>query len=53
MVDIGLITGSGVAEIVPGAGTRRVQTGFGEAEVAVAETGGRTVGCVSRHGEGR
>lgn len=52
MIDIGIITGSGIYELPREAETRVVETRFGEAEVAVSELGPWTVGGISRHGKG-
>ncbi len=49
MIDIGLITGSGIYRL-PGESEKRVvQTRFGAAEVSVTEAGPWTVGNISRH----
>ncbi len=52
MIDIGVIIGSGTYEMPVEWGPRVVETRFGEAEVAVFEVGGWTVGGISRHGKG-
>lgn len=52
MVDVGIITGSGVYELPVEHETRRVETRFGKAEVAVAEVGWWRIGAISRHGKG-
>jgi len=52
MIDVGIITGSGIYSL-PGEGElRRVGTRFGEAEVTVTQVGPWRVGSISRHGEG-
>lgn len=51
MIDIGIITGSGIYEL-SGGETRVVESRFGEAEVTVFEVGSWTVGGISRHGRG-
>ena len=54
MIDIGIITGSGIYELSGGQGqeSRVVQSRFGEVEVATFRTGAWTVGGISRHGKG-
>lgn len=52
MIDIGIITGSGIYELPEAREKRTVGTRFGEAEVTVTEAGPWTVGSVSRHGRG-
>ena len=52
MIDVGIITGSGIYRLLGGAELRRVETRFGEARVAVTEAGPWRVGAISRHGEG-
>jgi 5'-methylthioadenosine phosphorylase len=54
MIDIGIITGSGIYELSGGQDqeSRVVQSRFGETEVATFRTGSWTVGGVSRHGKG-
>ena len=52
MIDIGIITGSGVYALPGASETRAVPTAFGDVEVAVSRVGGWTVGGVSRHGPG-
>lgn len=49
MIDIGLITGSGIYRLPGEAEIHTVETRFGAAEVAVAEAGPWTVGSISRH----
>ena len=52
MIDVGIVTGSGIYGL-PGEGElRRVGTRFGEAEVTVTRVGPWRVGSISRHGEG-
>lgn len=50
MIDIGIITGSGIYELPGDRELRMVESRFGEAEVAVFQTGPWTVGSISRHG---
>src|SRR5919202_100488 len=53
MVDIGIITGSGIYELpLVEQESRVVESRFGEAEVAVLRIGPWTVGSISRHGRG-
>ncbi len=52
MIDVGVITGSGIYALPGVAEPRRVKTRFGEAELSVIEVGPWRVGGVSRHGEG-
>lgn len=52
MIDVGIITGSGLYELPGGSETRLVETRFGETEVAVSEIGPWTVGGISRHRKG-
>jgi purine nucleoside phosphorylase len=55
MIDVGIITGSGIYEMPGEPQTRMVETvetRFGEVEVAVSEVGPWTVGAVSRHRKG-
>ena len=52
MIDVGIITGSGIYELPGEPETRVVETRFGEAEVAVSEIGPWTVGGISRHRKG-
>lgn len=52
MIDVGIITGSGIYELPGGQEPRVVQTRFGETEVAVLSYGPWTVGGVARHGRG-
>ena len=52
MIDVGIITGSGIYRL-PGEGElRRIETRFGAAEVTVSEVGPYRVGSISRHGDG-
>jgi purine nucleoside phosphorylase len=50
MIDIGIITGSGIYELPVDRELRVVESCFGEAEVAVFSYGPWTVGGISRHG---
>ena len=50
MIDIGIITGSGIYELPANRELRVVESRFGEAEVAVFSYGPWTVGGISRHG---
>ena len=56
MVDVGIITGSGIydlpGELPEGRETRVVENRFGRTEVSVFRVGARTVGSISRHGRG-
>jgi 5'-methylthioadenosine phosphorylase len=54
MIDIGIITGSGIYELSGGQGqeSRVVQSRFGKTEVATFQTGAWTVGAIFRHGKG-
>lgn len=52
MISIGVITGSGTYEMPVDSEPRTVETRFGEAEVAIFEHGGWTVGAIARHGKG-
>lgn len=52
MIDIGIITGSGVYEFPGNPDTLAVENTFGQVEVAVSKVGPWTVGCISRHQEG-
>ena len=52
MIDVGIITGSGIYRLPGEAELRRVETRFGAAEVAVSRVGPWRVGSISRHGEG-
>ncbi len=52
MIDIGIITGSGIYQLPGDHELRAVETRFGEAEVAVSRVGPWTIGGISRHREG-
>jgi 5'-methylthioadenosine phosphorylase len=52
MIDIGIITGSGIYRLTGNLELHPVETRFGEADVAVTEVGPWTVGAISRHGVG-
>ena len=52
MIDIGIITGSGIYELPADRELRVVESRFGKAEVAVFRLGPWTVGGISRHGRG-
>lgn len=52
MIDIGIITGSGVYEVLEGAERHIVKSRFGEVEVAVAPVGPWVVGSIARHLKG-
>ncbi|MGH3148294.1 MAG: MTAP family purine nucleoside phosphorylase [Rubrobacter sp.] len=52
MIDIGVITGSGVYEPPGNPETHLVENAFGEVKVAVTRVGGWTVGSISRHQRG-
>lgn len=54
MVDIGIVTGSGIYELTGGQGqeSRVVQNRFGEAKVEIFRVGPWTIGGISRHGRG-
>ncbi|MDP8948838.1 MAG: MTAP family purine nucleoside phosphorylase [Actinomycetota bacterium] len=52
MIDLGVITGSGIYELAGVLESRVVESRFGEAEVAVFGAGRWTVGGISRHGRG-
>ena len=52
MIDVGIITGSGIYQLPGDSGLRSVKNRFGESEVAVAEVGPWTVGSISRHRRG-
>jgi 5'-methylthioadenosine phosphorylase len=49
MIDIGVITGSGVYELPGDPETHLVENDFGETKVAVTRVGPWTVGSISRH----
>ena len=50
MIDVGIITGSGIYELPGDQESRVVKSRFGEAEVAVFRAGPWIVGGISRHG---
>jgi 5'-methylthioadenosine phosphorylase len=52
MIDIGIITGSGIYELPADRELRVVESRFGKAEVATFSYGPWTVGGISRHGRG-
>lgn len=52
MIDVGVITGSGIYALPGDSKLRRVKTRFGEVETFVAQAGPWRVDAVSRHGEG-
>ena len=52
MIDVGIITGSGIYRLSGETELRLVETRFGRAEVAVTRVGTWRVGSISRHGEG-
>lgn len=53
MIDIGVITGSGIYELsTEDREPHTVESRFGEAEVAIFRVGRWTVGSISRHGRG-
>lgn len=52
MIDVGVITGSGIYELPGGREPRVVESRFGEAEVTVFRAGSWSVGSISRHGRG-
>jgi 5'-methylthioadenosine phosphorylase len=52
MIDIGIITGSGIYRLTGDPKLHPVETRFGEAEVAMTRAGPWTVGTISRHGPG-
>ena len=49
MIDVGIITGSGLYEWPGAGGARVVESRFGEAEVSIFRAGPWTVGSISRH----
>lgn len=49
MIDVGIITGSGIYELGAELGARVVETRFGKVEVSVFRAGPWTVGSISRH----
>ncbi len=52
MIDIGIITGSGIYQLTGNPEAHLVETRFGDAEVGVTRVGPWTVGAISRHGTG-
>ncbi|CAA9455160.1 MAG: 5'-methylthioadenosine phosphorylase [uncultured Rubrobacteraceae bacterium] len=50
MIDIGVVTGSGIYEFAGAQESRVVESRFGEAEVTVFRAGPWTVGGIARHG---
>ena len=52
MIDVGIITGSGIYELPGTPETHVVETAFGETKVAVGRVGPWTVGSISRHQKG-
>lgn len=52
MIDVGIITGSGIYALTGSPEKHAVQTRFGSVEVEVSRRGPWTVGSISRHGEG-
>lgn len=52
MIDIGIITGSGIYTLPGDSDLHTVETAFGRVEVAVSRVGPWTIGGVSRHGSG-
>ncbi len=52
MIDIGVITGSGICEFAGAQKSHVVESRFGEAELAVFRAGPWTVGGIARHGRG-
>lgn len=52
MIDVGIITGSGIYELPGEPELRAVETRFGTAEVAVTDAGPWRVGGIARHGKG-
>ncbi len=49
MIDVGIITGSGVYELPTDGESRVVESRFGKAEVSIFRAGPWTVGSISRH----
>jgi purine nucleoside phosphorylase len=49
MIDVGIITGSGIYELPGGRESRIVESRFGKAEVSIFRAGPWTVGSISRH----
>ena len=52
MIDVGIITGSGIYELPVDQEPRTVENRFGEAELEIFRVGRWTVGGISRHGKG-
>ncbi len=52
MIDVGIITGSGIYELPGGRESRVVEGRFGNAEVSIFRVGPWTVGSISRHQRG-
>lgn len=52
MIEVGVITGSGIYEPLEDSAVSVVETSFGEAQVAVSKVGPWTVGSISRHRKG-
>lgn len=52
MIDLGIITGSGIYELTGEGAPRVVRSRFGEVEVTILSCGSWTVGGISRHGRG-
>lgn len=51
-VDVAIVGGSGVTDVLDGPEPRQVSTRFGDVTVRVGGLGGRTVAFLPRHGEG-
>ncbi len=52
MIDVGIVTGTGIYGMPGGEEPQRIETRFGAAEVAISEVGPWRVGSIARHGEG-
>ncbi len=52
MIDVGIITGSGIYALPGAVGLHRAKTRFGEVELSKIEVGPWRVGAIARHGEG-
>jgi len=52
MIDVGIITGTGIYELLGGENSRIVESRFGSAEVATFRIGPWTVGSICRHQRG-
>jgi len=52
VIDVGIITGSGIYQLPGDTELRSVETRFGVVEVSVAEVGPWTVGSIARHHQG-